>query len=101
RLARDLELAELRFDLAALFFLALDVDAPAGQLRRQADVLPLLADRQRQLLVLDDDLHDARAIVDDRPPLHFRRAQAVGHERDWILGPFDDVDFLAAQLADD
>jgi hypothetical protein len=44
----------LLLDFLALLFLALDVDLPAQQLRRQADVLALLADRQRQLRVVDD-----------------------------------------------
>ena len=73
---------ELRFDLAALLLFALDVDAPAGQLGREPDVLALLADRQRQLLVLDDHFHHALAIVDDRDALHLRRAERVGDERD-------------------
>src|SRR5262249_58725946 len=88
-------------DFVALFFLALDVDAPAGELRREANVLAFLADRQRQLLVLDNHFHHAIAVVDDRDALHLRRAERVGHEGDRILRPFDDVDLLAAQLADD
>src|SRR5881628_1600712 len=50
----DLELAELRLDLAALLLLALDVDPPAGELGRQPDILALLADGERELLVLDN-----------------------------------------------
>src|SRR5207248_7352371 len=84
-----------------LLFLALDVDAPAGQLRRQPHVLSLLADRQRELLVLDDDLHHAVRVVDDRDALHLRGTQRVGDEHDWIVGPFDDVDLLAPKLPDD
>src|SRR5262249_48389479 len=67
----------------------------------EADVLALLADGQRELLVLDDDLHHALAVVDDRHALHFGRAERVGHEGDGILRPLHDVDLLAAQLADD
>src|SRR6185436_7448233 len=99
--ARDLEVAELRLDLAALLFLALDVDAPAGELGGEPDVLPLLADRQRQLLVFDDHFHHPVLVVDDRHALHLRRAEAVGDEGNRVLGPFDDVDLLAAELADD
>ncbi len=40
-------------------------------------------------------------VVDDRDALHLRRTQSVGDERDRVLGEFDDVDFLAPQLADD
>ena len=50
------------FLLPALRFLGLgqDVDVPAGELRGEADVLAAPADRQRQLIVGDDDL-DARS----------------------------------------
>src|SRR5918992_1361635 len=72
---------ELRLHFTALLFLALDIDAPAGELGGEPDVLPLLADRERQLLVLDDHFHHALAIVHDRHALHLRRAQRVGDER--------------------
>src|SRR5262249_412102 len=98
---RRLEPLELRLDLAALLLLALDVDAPAGQLRREPDVLALLADGERQLLVLDDDFHHAVAVIDDRHALYLGGRERVGDERDRILRPLDDVDLLAAQLADD
>src|SRR5205823_12240758 len=98
---RDLQRAELRFDFAALFLFALDVDAPAGELGGQTHVLALLADGERQLLVFDDDFHDALAVVDDLDTLRLRRAQPVRHERHRILRPLDDVDLLAAELADD
>src|SRR2546422_85715 len=35
--------------------LALDVNPPSGEFRRQPGILPLAADRQRQLMVRDDD----------------------------------------------
>src|SRR5436305_2102090 len=44
--------------------LALDVDAPAGEARGEAGVLALLADRERQLEVGDDDLGRAGVGVD-------------------------------------
>ena len=44
--------------------LALDVDAPAGEPRREAGVLALLADRERQLEVGDDHLGGAGVGVD-------------------------------------
>ena len=47
------------------------------------------------------DFHHALAVVDDRHALHLGRAERVGDERDRILRPLDDVDLLAAQLADD
>jgi len=52
-----LELLDLR--------LGVDVDAPARQLRRQAHVLALLADRERQLVVGNDQLHAMAFGVDD------------------------------------
>ena len=73
--------AELLLDLAALLFFALDVDLPAGQLRREPDVLPLLADRERQLLVLDDHFHHLLGVVHDRDALHLGRADRVGDEQ--------------------
>jgi hypothetical protein len=45
----------LLLDFLALLLLALDVDLPAQQLGGQANVLPLLADGQRELAVIDDD----------------------------------------------
>ena len=63
-LDRRQRLARPRLHLAHLR-LRVDVDAPAGELRREADVLALLADGQRQLLVGDDELHRVAAGVDD------------------------------------
>src|SRR5262249_37848857 len=62
-LTAKFERAKLQFDLAPLFFLALDVDAPAGQLGGKPDVLAFLADRQRQLLVFDDHFHHPVFVV--------------------------------------
>ena len=59
--------------------LALDVDAPAGEPRREAGVLAFLADRERQLEVGNDDLGDAGVLVD--PHLaHLRRRERLHHE---------------------
>ena len=44
----------LLLDFLALLLFALDVDLPAQQLGRQADVLSLLADGERELGVVDD-----------------------------------------------
>src|SRR4029078_6729586 len=44
--------------------LALDVDAPPGEPRREARVLTFLADRERQLEVGNDDLGDTGVLVD-------------------------------------
>src|SRR4029078_10363152 len=56
-LGAALELVVLRF--------AVDVDAPAGELRREPHVLALLADRQRELVIGDDQLHPGGLRVDD------------------------------------
>ncbi len=45
--------------------LADDVELPARELRREAHVLPLAADGERQLLVRDDELHAVVRLVDD------------------------------------
>jgi hypothetical protein len=76
-----------------------DVDAPAGELRREPDVLALLADRQRQLVVGDDQLHAVALGVDD-DARHLGRGDRVAHEARRIVVVGDDVDLLAAQLLD-
>src|SRR6185503_13987036 len=47
------------------------------------------------------DLHDLLLFVDDRDPADLGRRQRLLHEHDRVLVPLDDVDLLAAQLADD
>ena len=74
-----------------------DVELPAGELRGQADVLPLAADRERELIVFDHDLHRAIALVDaDRRD--FRGRQRRPHENHGVVRPRDDVDLLALEL---
>ena len=51
---RAAECRHLLLDLLPLLFLALDVDLPSQQLRRQANVLAFLADGERKLRVIDD-----------------------------------------------
>src|SRR5438045_3046343 len=80
---------------------ALDVDAPAHELGRQADVLALFADGEAELLVLDHDLHDPLLLVEDRHAADLGRAERVDHEGGGVVVPLDDVDLLAPQLADD
>ena len=50
-----------------------DVDVPAGQSRRQAHVLPALADRQRKLIFIDDNgraaQFEAQAKLPQLPPV--------------------------------
>src|SRR5439155_26293050 len=59
--------------------LGLDVDAPAGQARGQPRVLALAADRQRELVVGDDDRRLARVVVDAHLA-HAGGAQRLGAE---------------------
>src|SRR5262245_1718384 len=79
--------------------LALDVDPPAGQPRRQAGVLALLADGQRQLVVGHDHLGHARGLVDAHL-LDLRRGQGLGDELVGVVRERDDVDLLAPELVD-
>ena len=93
------------FDAGARLFLvqlrlALDVDAPATQPRRQPGVLPFLADRERELEVGDDDLGGTGVLVDPHFA-HPRRGQRLHHELGGVVRVRNDVDLLAAQLVDD
>ena len=80
RLRRQRRHLQLHF-LALLFF-ALDVDLPAQQLRREADVLPLLADRKRKLAVVDHDFKMLVRAVDHGDAADLRGLQRLLGERD-------------------
>ena len=80
--------------------LGLDVDLPAGETRREASVQTLLADRERELVVGDDDRRLARLVVDVHLA-HAGRRERLGHEARGLGVPGDDVDLLAAELGDD
>ena len=67
----------LLLDLLALLFLALDVDLPAQQLRGQTHILPLLADGQRELCVVDDDLQLLFGQIGDADAAHLGRLQRL------------------------
>src|SRR5439155_2170198 len=64
--------------------LALDVDAPTGEARGQAGVLALLADRERELVVGNDDVGGAGGLV-DADLLHLGRRQRLHDEVDRFL----------------
>src|SRR2546430_2159151 len=85
--------------------LALDVDAHARQLRREPRVLALLADREGELVVGDDDERRRQAVgfarLRDHDGRHLRRRQRARDERRRVVRPLDDVDLLAPQLAAD
>src|SRR5215211_5399615 len=78
----------------------LDVDLPAGQPRGEAGVQPLLADRQRELVVGDDDCRVAALVVDE-DLTHARGRQRFGEEARRLGVERDDVDLLAAELGHD
>src|SRR4051812_33792150 len=91
-LRAPLELVDLR--------LAVDVDAPAGELRREPNVLALLADRERELVVGDDQLHAMAFGVDD-DALDLGRGNRIADEARRVVIVRDDVDLFAAKLLDD
>src|SRR5439155_565187 len=79
---------------------ALDVDLPAGKARGEAGVHALLADRERELVVGDDDGRFLRVVVE----IHLadaRGRQRLRDEARRLRIPRDDVDLLAAQLGHD
>src|ERR1019366_7036832 len=85
----------------AFFFLALDIDLPAQQFGREAHVLPLLANGERKLGIVDNHFHVMVGGVDNGHPADLGGAEGVGGKLHRVLGKFDDVDFFAAQFADD
>ena len=66
----------LRLALLLRRLLAHDVELPAGELAREPDVLAAAADRLRQLLLGDRDIHAVRLLVDD-DRAHFGRRIAL------------------------
>src|SRR5271165_252857 len=91
----------LLLDFLPLLFLALDVDLPPEQLRGEAHVLPLLADGQRELAVVDYNFEMLLSAVDHGHAADLGGLQSLLSKRDRILVILNDVDLLAAQLADD
>src|SRR5207245_1661408 len=79
---------------------AANVELPGRQARGEPYVLALLADRERELVVGDDDLHALVVLVHDDLRDLGRRERAAD-ELGLIAGPRHDVDLFAAQLLDD
>jgi hypothetical protein len=77
-----------------------DVHLPAGEARREAGVLAVAADRQRELIV-GDDHRGLLGLVVDEDLTDPCRGEGLGHEAGRLLVVRDDVDLLAAQLGDD
>src|SRR5438552_1853052 len=90
----------LRLELGTDLGLAADIDPPAGELRGQAGVLALLADRKRELPVRDDDIRGL-VLGHDVDPDDVRRLEGRRDETPGALRPLDDVDLLATQLVHD
>src|SRR5215469_1815454 len=95
------ERGHLCFDFAAFFFLALDVDVPANQLAGEADVLAFFADGERKLRVLDNHFQALFLGIDDLDACDLRGAEPFLSEANRVLVVRDDVDFFAAQFAND
>src|SRR5690606_34344194 len=76
-----------------------DVDLTLGQLAGEAHVLAAAADRERELVVGNDDL-DAALVLVEHNAAHRRRLQCVDDESRGVLAPRDDIDLLALQLLD-
>ena len=91
----------LLLDFLTLLFFALDVDLPAEQLGGKADVLAFFADGERKLGVIDDDFEMLFAGIDNGDAADFGRLQRLFGEGDGVFVILDDVDFFAAQLAND
>src|SRR5918995_2924591 len=80
--------------------LRLDVDLPPGQARGEAGVQALLADRECQLVLGDDDRRLLGLVVDVDLP-YPRRRKGLREETGGLGVPRDDVDLLSAELRHD
>src|SRR5690606_14730357 len=92
----------LRHDLQALGELLRreDVDVPPREAGRQADVLAALADRQRELVLADDD-GGPPEFEAERDLGDLGRLEGVLDENLGRLVPADDVDLLAVEFVHD
>ena len=79
--------------------LGVDVDAPAGKLSSQADILATTADCLGELIVGDDELHGVGVLVDEHPG-DVGRSDRVHDEPGRIRVEGNDVDGLSAKLLD-
>src|SRR6185436_14446655 len=78
----------------------LNVDLPAGQPCGKPGIEALLADRQRELVVGNDDGCFLLLVVDE-DLAHARRRKRLRDEARRLRVPRDDVDLLAAELGND
>ena len=87
-------------DVLRQLLLGHDLDVPAGELARQADVLPATADGQAQVVLLHQRDRAAEHLAED-DLIDLRRLQRVGDQHLEVVVPADDVDPLARELVDD
>src|SRR5215813_11612475 len=85
----------------ALLFFTLDVDLPAQELGREPNILPLLANGQRELAVVHHNFEMFLPRIKNGDAAHLGRLQCFFCKGDRIFVILDDVNLLAAQLADD
>src|SRR4051794_7732653 len=78
----------------------LNINLPAGQPGRKPSIEALLADRQRELVIGNDDRCFLRLVVHE-DLADARRRKRLGDEARRLRVPRDDVDLLAAELRDD
>ena len=79
---------------------ALDVNSPAGELGGKPDILPLLANGKRKLVVCDYDFKRFIFLIDVDLGNSGRLKRIAGKTRR-IFRPGDDIDFLTAELRHD
>ena len=87
-------------DVLVVLRRCLNIDIPPGQARPQPDILASLADRQRQLVFVDQNRCPAQLEAQERF-FHLRRLQRVSDEHLGGFVPANDVDLLAAQFVHD
>src|ERR1035437_5462426 len=93
------ERLEERYAAAALepFTARVEVDLPLGQLRREAHVLPVSADRERELVLVHDRLDGLGGRIAEHARDLRRRERELG-EALRIRRPRNDIDALAAEV---
>ena len=101
RLAGGNHRAHLFVDFALNLFFTANIDVPAHQLGSQAHVLAALANRETKLIFVDNDFHLPVLDIGDAYLVDLCRRQRVRRKHRRLFRPFDDIDFLASQLAND
>src|SRR5262249_42206757 len=87
-------------DAVVVLVVSHDLDVPADELGRQADVLPAPADGERKLIFLHEHNGAPEPLV-EKNLLDGGRLQRVGNHDLQAVVPADDVDAFAAEFVDD